>query len=363
MTVPSLQSVVERSWRENLLFSALVELTYRCDLDCAFCYNDTSLRGKPLSTDQYVAFFSDLRDLQVLNLTLSGGEPLAHPAFFELGAAAKRMGFLIRVKTNGMALGGEFARRLKEEVDPFQIEVSLHGATADTHDRLTRVPGSFDRLLANLREIAPLALRIKLHTVLTSWNEGEIEGMFAIAAGLALPLQVDPDVTPRDDGDRSPLAMAASREGMERLFRLERDRGEEAAQAAGTTPGGPGTSGPASTDVPPRGSYMGKYCGAGSGGIAVDPYGNVYPCVQWRRPCGNLHDRSIGEIWGASRDLQEIRDLQPEILRQVGEFGPDSRLLNFCPGTAEAVTGDPVKVYPAALRRADVLRKVGDDEG
>ena len=68
----SFSALVERTWRENLLFSVLVELTYRCNLDCFFCYNDLDLRGEPLSPEQYFRFFEDLRDLQVLNLSLSG---------------------------------------------------------------------------------------------------------------------------------------------------------------------------------------------------------------------------------------------------------------------------------------------------
>ena len=347
MTAPGLRSVVQRAWRDNLLFSVLVELTYRCDLACAFCYNDVSLQGKPLSTAQYLSFFADLRELQVLNLTFSGGEPLSHPSFFELAAAARRLGFLLRLKSNGTALGLEFARRLKGEVDPFQIEVSLHGATPAAHDRLTRVPGSFERLLENLGAVAGLGLRIRLHAVLTSWNEHEIEGMFALADGLGLPIRFDPDVTPRDDGDRSPLAMSASDEGLERLFRLERQRG---------------AAGQEETPPPPAGIETGKYCGAGSAGIAVDPYGDVYPCVQWRRPCGNLHDRSIREIWNGSRGLDDARALQPAILRQVAGFGPDAPFLNFCPGTAEAVTGDPLRAYPSALRRAELIRRL-EEEG
>jgi MoaA/NifB/PqqE/SkfB family radical SAM enzyme len=138
--------LVRRTWEENVLFSVLVELTYRCNLDCFFCYNDLALRGEPLSFDEYRRFFAELRDLQVLNLILSGGEPLAHPDFFRLGACARALGFLVRVKSNGHALRGDLARRLRDEVDPYVVEVSVHGATPATHDRQTRVPGSFDRL-------------------------------------------------------------------------------------------------------------------------------------------------------------------------------------------------------------------------
>ena len=68
---------LQRTWRENILFSVLVELTYRCNLNCFFCYNDPRLRGVPLTTAQYGRFFEDLRELGALNLTFSGGEPLA----------------------------------------------------------------------------------------------------------------------------------------------------------------------------------------------------------------------------------------------------------------------------------------------
>jgi MoaA/NifB/PqqE/SkfB family radical SAM enzyme len=62
----ALKEIVNKTWSENILFSVLVELTYRCNLDCYFCYNDLELQGKPLATEQYFRFFEDLRDMQVL---------------------------------------------------------------------------------------------------------------------------------------------------------------------------------------------------------------------------------------------------------------------------------------------------------
>src|SRR4029453_685417 len=98
-------------------------------------YNDTALQGLPLSLPQYLRFFADLRDLGTMNLTLTGGEPLAHAEFFTLGRALREMGFLVRVKTNGHALRGRIAQRMLAEVDPFIVEISLHGATAAAPDR------------------------------------------------------------------------------------------------------------------------------------------------------------------------------------------------------------------------------------
>ncbi len=345
----SFAGLVQRTWRENVLFSVLVELTYRCNLDCVFCYNDLGLAGVPMSAEEWIRFFEDLRELEVLNLTLSGGEPLAHPDFLRLGKRARELGFVVRVKSNGHALSGEAARRLKDEVDPYMVEVSLHGSQAGSHDRQTRVAGSFERLLRNVGGMVALGLRVKMNATLTAWNEGEVEGMFAIADGLGVRLQFDPEVTPRDNGDRSPLELTASRDGVLNLLRLEYARvGGGSAPEVGRQ-----------ADALMAPAEAGKHCGAGSSGITVDPFGNVYPCVQWRRAVGNLHDSSIREIWERSPRLQEVRELSAEVKGVVGKEGEAGPLLAFCPGTAEALSGSPLVIYPGARQRATLAREAG----
>ncbi|HXO27704.1 MAG TPA: radical SAM/SPASM domain-containing protein [Thermoanaerobaculia bacterium] len=372
----SFERLLLRTWSDNHLFSVLVELTYRCNLDCFFCYNDLGLRGRPLSVEQYYEFFADLRELQVLNLTLSGGEPLAHPDFLRLGARARELGFVVRIKSNGHALRGAMARRIRDEIDPFLVEVSLHGATAAVHDRQTREPGSFERLLANLREMRGLGLRVKLNSTLTAWNEHEVEETMALADRLELPLQIDPEVSPRDDGDREPQSISPSRAGVRRLFELLAER----AAAARVRQDGPGEEadpgeprghreqgGPAAGALPVQVARLAddglapaaaeKHCGAGSSGIAVDPYGNVYPCVQWRRPVGNLHEQSIRDIWAGSSGLADVRSLTVAAKKMVDGFGPAGQLLNFCPGNADAWSGNALQVYPAALSRMEVAQQ------
>ncbi len=354
---PSYRALVEATWERNILFNVLVELTYRCNLDCFFCYNDRALGGRELSTREWLRFFGDLAEMQVLNLTLSGGEPLAHPDFFRLGSAARELGFALRIKTNGHAVGASVARRLRDEVDPFNLDISLHGASPGVHDRQTRVPGSFHRLMGNLEAMRAAGLRVRLNSTLTRWNEHELEGMFALADELALPLQVFPEVTPRDDGDLSPTALAPSREAVARLWSLL-DR--HCAPDAGGSERCHGEAPPSSTR---------KSCGAGSGGIAVDPVGNVLPCVQWRRPVGNLHRQSIKTIWAQSQGLAAIRDVTSAARDHRDRLARRrSQPTSFCPALAEALTGDPFGVYPSvapdagaeddtsAARRLPVLR-------
>jgi MoaA/NifB/PqqE/SkfB family radical SAM enzyme len=348
-----LSSVIRRSWNNHVLFSVMLELTYRCNLDCVFCYNDLGSRGTALSLDQYLATLDELAAMRVLHLVLTGGEPLAHPDFFAIGGRARELGFCVRVKSNGHALRGALTRRLKTEVDPFVVDVSLHGACAETHDRQTRVPGSFDRLLANVEEMLALGLRVKLNATLTCWNEGEIEGMFAVADRFELPLTVNPTVSPRDDGDKDPLRLAATREGMLHFFRVA----EERATARGTAAEGALLeTGRQADEAMPVGHSGGHHCGAGTGSLTVDPYGNVLPCVQWRRTVGNLHERSIREIWRSSVELAEVRRINAAAGAQAAALAADGPL-SFCMGLSELETGDPLLPAHSAVLLRDVTRE------
>ena len=352
----SFHDLMGRSWTENRLVSVLLELTYRCNLDCFFCYNDLALRGKPLTFEQYDILLRDLAAMNVMDVTLSGGEPLAHPDFFRIGALARELGFVVRVKSNGHALAGTLARRLRDEVDPFVVEVSLHGARAETHDRQTRVPGSFVRLVENLHALRELGLFVKVNSTLTVWNEAETAEMHALCDTLGMPLRFDLQVSPRDDGDRTPLDIAPSAEGIRNLLRVQTER--SAAFAARQADAAPVPSslpspaaGPASTSAIP--SAPAKHCGAGSSGIAIDPYGNVYPCVQWRRSVASLHEVRIADIWNGD-GFDGIRRETTDATGVVAAH-PHGRLLNFCPGLAEVLTGSATEVPQEMERIAAIV--------
>ena len=114
--------------KKRVLHDVSLELTYKCNLDCFFCYNDRDKQGAMLSLQQYRVLLEDLAQMQTLYLMLTGGEPMVHPHFFEIGQMAKDLGFAVRIRTNGHSLSKQNVARLVADVDPYYVEVSLHGA-------------------------------------------------------------------------------------------------------------------------------------------------------------------------------------------------------------------------------------------
>jgi len=341
------KNTLQRAWDQNRLTSVLLELTYACNWDCVFCYNDLNLKGAPLSKEQYFDLLADLSAMQVMYVSLSGGEPLAHPHFFAIGAEAKRLGFVVRVKSNAYALREPMARRLIDEIDPFLVEVSLHGATAETHDRQTRVKGSFKRLVTNLRTMRRMGLRIKVNVPLTQWNEHEITSIFSIADELQCPVQFDPQVSPRDNGDRSPLVLNASAQGIARLREVQRQRALAVSDASATQ----SVQGTQAKEVKNGPVYSPqKNCGAGSATLAIDPYGNIVPCVQWRQSIGNVHQLKVSDLW-ESDALRGVRSANVAARKMVDNLQEQGLSVYFCPGAAHTYSGDPLSDYPDFQRQ------------
>jgi len=104
----------------------------------------------------------------------------------------------------------------------------------------------------------------------------------------------------------------------------------------------------------PAGPPTSKYCGAGSAGIAIDPFGNIYPCVAWRRAAGNLHEHSVRELWGTGFD--DVREATTDA-KAVISAHPNGKLLNFCPGLAANLTGSPLQVPVEMERIASIVRE------
>ena len=154
--------------------------------------------------------------------------------------------------------------------------------------------------------------------------------MYALADGRRLALTIDTAVSPRDDGDATPLSISPSAAGLRRLLQVRKRRADEARAGEGCRP----DWARAERSLAPATTEPSKHCGAGSASLAVDPVGNVFPCVQWRVPLGNLHERRISEIWRSSSRLPEVREQASAARRLLPALGLDPRRAPFCPGLA-----------------------------
>ncbi|MGY1489977.1 pyrroloquinoline quinone biosynthesis protein PqqE [Methylobacillus pratensis] len=117
----------------------LAEVTYRCPLHCAFCYNPTDYdkhTKNELSTEQWIQALRDARKLGALQLGISGGEPLLRDDIEDIVAEAGRLGYYTNLITSGVGL-------TEKRISAFKaggldhIQLSMHDITEEINNFIT----------------------------------------------------------------------------------------------------------------------------------------------------------------------------------------------------------------------------------
>ncbi|HEX8936131.1 MAG TPA: pyrroloquinoline quinone biosynthesis protein PqqE, partial [Pseudonocardiaceae bacterium] len=159
----------------------LAELTHRCPLHCPYCSNPVELtaRSAEMSTEDWLSVLSQARELGVLQVHLSGGEPLLRPDLPALVAHAHGLGCYVNLVTSGLGLT---ASRLDDLVSRglAHVQLSAQGATRERSDLLAGAK-AFDRKLAAASLVKEAGLPLSLNVVLHRQNHDQLAGIIELA--------------------------------------------------------------------------------------------------------------------------------------------------------------------------------------
>ncbi len=158
------------------------QLTNECNLACLHCIEESG-PGKAfrdeLSREEIFRIIDQLGALSVPYLSLSGGEPMLHPFFFELAERICGAGMELKIETNGHFLEPSACDRL-QRLGVKAVQVSLDGASRQTYNRM-RVRGDFDHAVAGIRALAEAGVPIEINYSPTRFNAHEIGAAIDLA--------------------------------------------------------------------------------------------------------------------------------------------------------------------------------------
>jgi MoaA/NifB/PqqE/SkfB family radical SAM enzyme len=126
-----------------------------------------------LSFHEIVRIMDEIQEAGCLELTFTGGEPLARRDFLDIYDQAKQKGFLVTVFTNGTLLTEKIAD-FWVLYPPSMIEISLHGLGKNSFEEITQGPGSYERCMAGIRLLLERKLPLTLKTTGMTVNRDEI---------------------------------------------------------------------------------------------------------------------------------------------------------------------------------------------
>jgi pyrroloquinoline quinone biosynthesis protein E len=320
-------------------FGLLAELTYACPLHCPYCSNPLNLGdySDELTTAQWQRVLAEAKELGVLQLHLSGGEPLLRRDLAEIVRRASELGLYTNLITSALGLSAGRAEELcAAGLD--HVQISVQADEPALSDRLAGTR-SFERKVAAARLVKELGWPLTLNVVLHRHNLDRVGQVLDLAEKLDADRLELANTQYYGWAWRNRAALLPSRAQVERaeaVVRAARERLRGRMEVIYVVP-----------------DYYGRYpkpCMGGWGRrqLTVVPNGDALPCPAAHAlplPRASVREHSLAWIWESSPLFQRFRgtDWMPEPCRSC-----DRRELDFggCRCQAFQLTGDAARTDP-----------------
>ena len=281
-------------------YMAELDITYQCNCRCQMCQRWKDPRTGELSLDEYKQLAVLLHEMGSHQISIAGGEPLLRDDVFDIieNFSARKMS--VNLCTNGILIKKHHDEICKS--GPTCVTVSLDGASAESHDQIRGIPGSYlqieegiNRILehpASSRPIIRVRMTIsnqnvnQMRTFYQKWNNVVDDVLFqpvhhcseAYYTGMdENTLYLDPELI-ADQINATPLANDGY---LKRLI--------ESLKACG--------------------SFPHQQCYAAVLMARIDPWGNVYPCLEQHASVGSIRETDFRSIWNSEFINKERKHL------------------------------------------------------
>lgn len=281
-------------------YMAELDITYQCNCRCEMCQRWNDPRRNELSLEEYQQLAGDLKTLGSHQISISGGEPLVRKDVFKIIESFAEKKMSVNLCTNGL-LVKQYADQICNS-GATCVTISLDGASATSHDKIRGIPGSYQKIEEGIQRLlnAPGSSRpiLRVRMTVSNHNAAEIKSFYENWNGVTDDVLLQPVhhctdayYTGLDDTD------------------LKIDPDVLADQVAGTPFARDNYIKRLIKSLKTTGFYPHQSCYAGVLMARIDPWGNVYPCLEQHVRIGSVRENDFKTIWNSEPFQQERRRL------------------------------------------------------
>lgn len=284
--------MVARHLKNHTPVIGYAELTLKCNLKCVQCYleEDIPTHKEELTREEWNVIFATLAELGTTVMVATGGDIFMRKDTMDILRDMRKYGFAVVIFTNGTLLNEEQSKEIYD-LAPLGVEISVHAATAEVHDAITQVKGSFEKSVATIRSLKNHKVRVKLKCNLMKINRGDYESVISLADELGVEYSFDPYIFPGRDGNLAQTENRVEDEIMEKILSDPRILPRSSCEGAK--------------------SYLeikgNRLCGAGQNLMVVSSNGDVFPCIPLKLKAGNVRENNLEHIWAHSPVFNKLR--------------------------------------------------------
>ena len=265
-------------------------LTYRCNNECAHCYNGRPRTYPEMPTSQWLRVLEQVYALGIPHVVFTGGEPTLRHDLPDLIAYAQKIGLIAGLNTNGRRLSDpQFLARLVEAgLD--HVQITLESYNPAIHDRLVARPGAWQQTIAGIKNVLETPVYMMTNTTLLAENSPFLEETLRFLGSLGVPTVGLNGLIYSGKGLH--VGAGLEEEALPALLDLARAiTNQQRQRLIWYTPTQTCRFDPMQLELGVKG------CTAALFNMCVEPNGDVIPCQSYYQALGNLLADPWESIW------------------------------------------------------------------
>jgi radical SAM protein with 4Fe4S-binding SPASM domain len=265
-------------------------ITYRCNNDCAHCYNARPRDYPELSTETWHQILDKLWSIGIPHVVFTGGEPTLRPDLPELIAHAEQNGQITGINTNGRRLADRVyvENLVKAGLDHVQITLESHNP--EIHDAMVNTHGAWKQTVAGIHNVLETPLYVMTNTTMLTINQSGLKQTLEFLASIGVPTVGLNALIYAGRGLEVHSGLAETE--LPRLLNLAREITDRHHQRLiWYTPTQYCHFDPMQLELGVKG------CTAALYNMCIEPNGDVIPCQSYYQSLGNILSTQWNKIW------------------------------------------------------------------
>lgn len=276
-----------------------VEIASECNERCAHCYIPHELKQDLINENLFNSILRQARELNLLHITISGGEPMLHPHFIDFLRKCREADMSVNILSNLTLLNDEMIEEMK--LNPLMsVQTSIYSMQPNIHDGITHQEGSLNKTVASVIKLIDNHIPVQINCSILKNNASSFQEVKQWATEHNISISVDYSIIAQYNHDKKNVNCRLSKEELRSIIseQISSDSTflEEVKKGI---------------DEKRKKTDNDYICSVCTSSICIGPNGDIFPCVGWsNKILGNIKYQTLQDVWINSEIVKSLRTIR-----------------------------------------------------
>lgn len=311
------QKTYERTFGMDYRLTRLhVDISSRCNENCVHCYIPTYKKRSLMTEDMFDVIISQSKVMNVLNLTISGGEPMLNPSLDMFLQKCRVNNFSVNLLSNLTLLTEELLDIISDN-PLISVQTSLYAMDETIHDAITQQRGSFKKTISAIKRLRERNVPLQINCPIMKLNSKHYKDVLNFAKSLNIEADSDYLLYGCYDFSKSNLSCRLDVNEIQQIINDKLSVPIDFNKAKENV-------------LSKRVEAEDPICPVCKNSLCISNTGDVYPCEGWQSlKIGNLKQQSLSDLWENSAIINRLRNLKFKDFPKCN-LCPDKKYCNTC---------------------------------